>query len=98
MALLKFAGCPKYQSQFLLRSNSEVRLTWPSFSSYSMSAIRSKRSCRLICSLTKGRYFSRTSSQSISLSSKKERSEEHTSELQSCENLVCRLLVEYIKY
>src|SRR5690606_39598048 len=39
-------------------------------------------------------YFVRLSSQLLRLCAIKKRSEEHTSELQSRENLVCRLLLE----
>src|SRR5258708_19004104 len=52
-----------------------------------------RRSSDLLVS-TKGRRKPRSCSSSVLLSGKTERSEEHTSELQSPDHLVCRLLLE----
>src|SRR5438046_5061313 len=68
------------------------------FGKYTPSAVRDQFLVRLEIDLLKSRRIIGKKPVSVPISSCKSRSEEHTSELQSLTNLVCRLLLEKKKH
>src|SRR5690242_21264111 len=70
-----------------------ISLRWPPFSAIQKDSISASRSVLRRASVLTKRIFTRASARGPV----QRRSEEHTSELQSHVNLVCRLLLEKIK-
>src|SRR5688572_32804948 len=68
--------------------------SFPTRRSSDLSASTARRAARSVAGSTARSSRFPTSARSIAGSSPQERSEEHTSELQSQSNLVCRLLLE----
>src|SRR5690606_41221541 len=91
-----FPYTPLFRSDLGVRGDRDVARTGPAghpLKSGQAAAFASRRDTFMRCTLSPARWLQMKASRT-SLS----RSEEHTSELQSRENLVCRLLLEKRKH